>query len=178
LILKAIAPTPVLAAGGIITGRQIAAALVLGADGVWVGTRFVASEEAFAHSEYKRRLIAAESTETRLTSAYGPDLPHFNPMRVLDVGLAHEFSGREDSAPKGLESQPVIGTMKLAGEQVPLHCFTSFSPTPDTDGKIEEFPFPAGQGVGLVHEVLPDSHIIDTMMSEAVSALSSIPTKC
>src|SRR5262249_39410135 len=135
-ILEAVAPTPVLAAGGIATGRQVAAALVLGADGVWVGTRFVASEEAFAHSEYKQRLLAAEGTETRLTSVYGPDLPHFNPMRVLDVGLAHEFAGREDSAPKDLESQPVIGTMKLAGEQVPLRRFTSFVPTPDTEGKI------------------------------------------
>ena len=50
-ILEAVAPTPVLAAGGIATGRQLAAALVLGADGVSIGTRFVASQEAFAHAE-------------------------------------------------------------------------------------------------------------------------------
>src|SRR5262249_37477178 len=173
-IVEAVAPTPVLAAGGIATGRQIAAALVLGADGVWVGTRFVASEEAFAHSEYKRCLLQAAGTETRLTSIYGPDLPDFNPMRVLDVGLAHEFAGREDSAPKDLESQPVIGTMRLGGEQISLRRFTSFVPTPDTEGKIDELPFLAGQGVGLVHEVLPVSRIIDTMIAEAVSALSSL----
>jgi NAD(P)H-dependent flavin oxidoreductase YrpB (nitropropane dioxygenase family) len=49
-ILEAIAPTSVLAAGGVATGRQLAAALVLGADGVSIGTRFVASQEAFAHA--------------------------------------------------------------------------------------------------------------------------------
>jgi Nitronate monooxygenase len=143
-ILEVVAPTPVLAAGGIATGRQIAAALVLGAGGVWVGTRFVVSEEAFAHAEYKRRLLAAKGTETRLISVYSPDLPHFNPIHVLDIGLAHEFTGREDRAPKDLEAQPVIGTMKLGGERVSLHRFTSFPPTPDTDGKIDELPFPAG----------------------------------
>lgn len=173
-IIEAVAPTPVLAAGGIVTGCQVAAALVLGADGVWLGTRFVASEEAFAHAEYKRRLIEVTGTQTRLTSVYGPNMPHFNPMRVLDMGLAYEFADREDSAPKDLESQPIIGTMKLAGEQVPLHRFTSFVPTPETTGQIDELPFLAGQGVGLVHEVLPAGQIIDTIITEAVTALSSI----
>jgi NAD(P)H-dependent flavin oxidoreductase YrpB (nitropropane dioxygenase family) len=66
-IREALGSTLVLAAGGIATGRQVAAALALGADGVWVGTRFVASEEAFAHAEYKQRLLVAEGTATRLT---------------------------------------------------------------------------------------------------------------
>jgi len=170
-ILEAVAPTPVLAAGGIATGRQLAAALVLGADGVSIGTRFVASQEAFAHAEYKRRLIEAAGTQTRLSSVYGPDMPHFNPMRVLDVGLAHEFAGREDSAPKDLESQPIIATMTLVGKEVPLHRFSSFVPTPDTDGQIDELPFLAGQGVGLVHEVAFVAAIIERMTTEAASAL-------
>ena len=71
-ILEAVAPTPVLAAGGIATGRQLAAALVLGADGVSIGTRFVASEEAFAHAEYKRCLVEAAGTQTRLSVRLWP----------------------------------------------------------------------------------------------------------
>src|SRR5688572_12004342 len=67
-IIEAVAPTPVLAAGGITNGRQLAAALALGADGVSIGTRFVASEEAFAHPEYKQRLVEAAGTQTRLSS--------------------------------------------------------------------------------------------------------------
>ena len=76
-----------------------------------------------------------------------------------------------DSAPKDLESQPVIATMTLAGQEVPLHRFSSFVPTPDTDGQIDELPFLAGQGVGLVHEVAPVGAIIERMMTEAASAL-------
>ena len=175
-ILEAVAPTPVLAAGGITTGRQLAAALLLGADAVSIGTRFVASTEAFAHAEYKRRLVEAPGIQTRLSSIYGPNMPHFNPMRVLDVGLAHDFAACEETAPKELESQPIIGTMKLAGETIPLHRFSSFVPTPDTQGTIDELPFLAGQGVGLIHEVMPVAQIIDNMMTDAAGALSSVQT--
>jgi enoyl-[acyl-carrier protein] reductase II len=170
-IIEAVAPVPVLAAGGITTGRQLAAALVLGADAVSIGTRFVASTEAFAHAEYKRRLVDAASTDTRLSSVYGPNIPHFNPMRVLDVGLAHEFAGCEDSAPKDLESQPIIATMTLAGETISLHRFTSFVPTPETQGQIDELPFLAGQGVGLIHEIIPVAQIIESLIAEAASQL-------
>ncbi|MCI0612890.1 nitronate monooxygenase family protein, partial [bacterium] len=176
-ILEAVAPTPVIAAGGISTGRQLAAALVLGADGVSVGTRFVASKEAFAHAEYKQQLVKASGTETCLTSVYGPDIPHFNPMRVLDVGLAHEFLERQQDVPKDLESQPVIGTMKLAGQTIPLRRFTSFVPTPDTEGKINELPFLAGQGVGLIHDIMPVAQIIDDMIAEADLRLNSIKSR-
>jgi len=78
------------------------------------------------------------------------------------------------TAPKDLESQPIIGTMKLAGEQVSLHRFSSFVPTPDTDGQIDELPFLAGQGVGLVHEVASVAAIIERMMTEAASALFAL----
>jgi len=171
-ILEAVAPAPVLAAGGIASGRQLAAALALGADGAWIGTRFVASQEAFAHPQYKQALVDAASTETRLTSVYGPNMPQFNPMRVLDRGLAREFAGREETAPKDLETQPVIGTMKLGGDEVPLRRFTSFVPTPETSGRIDELSFLAGQGVGLVHEILSVKEIVDTMVTEAAAALS------
>lgn len=173
-VLEVVASTPMLAAGGITTGRQIAAALALGADGVWIGTRFVASEEAFAHPQYKQRLLEAACTETRLTSIFGPDMPHFNPMRVLDIGPAREFAGREATAPRDLKGQPLIGTAKMADRQIPLHRFTSFVPTPDTSGQIDQMPLLAGQGVGLVHEVQPVARIIDDMMKEATSALSSL----
>ncbi len=60
-----------------------------------------------------------------------------------------------------LQSQPIIGTMKLAGETMPLHKFTSFVPTPDTEAQIDEIPLLAGQGVGLIHEVMSVAQIID-----------------
>ena len=175
-IVEAVATTPVLAAGGVATGQQLAAALALGADGVSVGTRFVASEEAFAHTIYKQRLLAAAGTHTRLTSVYGPNMPHFNPMRVLDEGLAREFAGHEDAAPNDLETQPIIGTMQLAGHTIPLHRFASFVPTPATEGQIAELPFLAGQGVGLVHDVAPVVEIIERLVADAAAALGALRT--
>src|SRR5262245_18623164 len=82
-ILEAIAPTPVAAAGGITTGRQLAAALVLGADAVSIGTRFVASTEAFAHAEYKRCMVDAAGTGHRRSALYGPDMPHLDRKSVV-----------------------------------------------------------------------------------------------
>ena len=82
-VVDAVAPTMVLASGGVADARGVAAALALGADGVWVGTRLVASEEAYAHPDYKRRLTEAAGVETVRTGLFGPALPHFNPMRVL-----------------------------------------------------------------------------------------------
>jgi enoyl-[acyl-carrier protein] reductase II len=173
-VVEAVAPVPVIAAGGIATGSQLAAALVLGAEAVSVGTRFVASHEAFAHPEYKRRLLAADGAATRLTSVYGPDRPQFNPMRVLDDGLAREFAGREGDAPTDLEEQPVIATMELAGERVPLHRFSSFVPTPATEGRIDELPFLAGQGVGLVRDLPPAATVIERLADEARTALRRV----
>jgi len=173
-IVEAVAPVSVLAAGGIATGRQLAAVLALGAVGGWVGTRFVASTEAFADPQYKQRLLEAEGTQTRLSSVYGPDLPQFNPMRVLDLGLAREFAGREDRAPKDLHSQPLIATMKLMGEAIPLHRFSNFVPTPQTEGDISQLPFLSGQGVGLVRELRPAREILHEMIEEAAAVLSNL----
>jgi enoyl-[acyl-carrier protein] reductase II len=166
-VADAVAPVPVLAAGGVATGRQLAAALMLGAAGVSVGTRFVASAEAFAHPEYQRRLVAAGGEGTRLTSVYGPEMPAFNPMRVLDAGLAREYAGREGDAPKDLDGQPVVATMRLAGQTIPLRRFSSFVPTPDTEGDVAQLPLLSGQGVGLVRSVLPVRRIVEEMVAEA-----------
>ncbi len=173
-LVDAVNPVPVLAAGGISTGRQMLAALALGADGVSIGTRFVASEEAFAHPVYKNKLVEAQSYQTRLTSIYGPDMPEFNPMRVLDTGLAKEYAGRENEAPKNLESQSIIASMKFGDKRIDLRRFTSFVPTADTEGNIEEMPFLAGQGVGFIKGIKPVGEIISEIMSEAVSALGSL----
>src|SRR5438552_2106929 len=63
-VVDAVAPVPVVAAGGIADGRGIAAALVLGAAGAWLGTRFLATVEAPHHPAYKERVLAASETET------------------------------------------------------------------------------------------------------------------
>ena len=66
--------------------------------------------------------------------------------------------------------------MRLAGETILFRRFSSFVPTPDTEEQLDELPFLAGQGVGLIHEVMPVAQIIDTMGAEATSALSAVQT--
>jgi NAD(P)H-dependent flavin oxidoreductase YrpB (nitropropane dioxygenase family) len=176
-ILKAVKPPLLLASGGITTGAQVAAALSLGADGVWVGTRLVASNEAFAHADYKARLTTEDGTNTRLTPIFGPELPQFNPMRVIENAVVKKFIGREDEVPTDTSNEPVIGSTIFFEQDFILRRFTNFVPMPTTEGNFEEMPLLAGQGVGLIDDIQPASEIINTMMSEASSILSSFQFK-
>jgi NAD(P)H-dependent flavin oxidoreductase YrpB (nitropropane dioxygenase family) len=175
-IVAAVGPTLVLASGGISLGRQVAAALCLGADGVWIGTRLVASEEAFADAEYKARLLRAKGTDTCLSSIFGPEMPDFNPMRVLENELIREFAGKEDLLPATTANEPVIGKALFFGKEIPLKRFTNFLPIPGTEANLESMPLLAGQGVGLIHEIKPAAKIINEMMKEASRTLSSFAT--
>lgn len=172
-IAEAIKPVMVAAAGGIATGRQVAAALCLGADAVWVGTRLVASNEAFAHPEYKKRLTGEDGTGTAITPIFGPELPNFNPMRVIRNGVVKEFTGREAEVPTDTSNEPVIGKTTFFGQEFILRRFNSFPPIPPTEGNFEEMPLLAGQGVGLIHKVEPVKQIISSMMDDAAKTLVS-----
>lgn len=171
-IAEAVKPALVLAAGGVATGKQVAAALCLGADGVWVGTRLVASEEAFARADYKTRLTTEDGTDTTLTPIFGPDMPNFNPMRVVKNTIVQEFLGKENTVPTDTSNEPIIGSTVFFGQEFTLRRFTNFPPIPPTIGDIEEMPILAGQGVGLVHDIKPAKDIINIMMDEMVQTLS------
>jgi NAD(P)H-dependent flavin oxidoreductase YrpB (nitropropane dioxygenase family) len=173
-IIDAVRPVPVLAAGGVVDGRGVAAALALGAEGVWVGTRMVATLEANAHDEYKRRLVAASGADTIRTSILGPDMPEFNPYRVLRNRVIQEYLGREAEVPADVSSQPVIGTMNLGGQEVPLRRFNSFPAIPEMDGDFDELAMPAGEGVGLIHGIEPAAAVMEQMMAEAEEILTRL----
>ena len=98
---------PVLAAGGIATARAMAAALAAGADGVRVGTRFVAAAESAAHPAYQEALLRAEPEDTILTEAYSANWPNA-PHRVLRgcIEAAQALTGRFLRPPSMLELQP------------------------------------------------------------------------
>lgn len=169
LVVDAVAPALVLASGGIADGRGVAAALMLGADGAWVGTRFVATGESNAHDGYKSRLVSFGATETVSTSMFGPDMPDFNPMRVLRNRVVREWL----DAPAAEEFEPtVIGETVLGGETVTMHRFSNLVPMRGlTTGDLEEMPLLAGQGVGLVTSLLPAAEVIATMTRDAVAML-------
>jgi enoyl-[acyl-carrier protein] reductase II len=172
---RALGPEPLLlAAGGVCSGAALAAALALGADGAWVGSRLLASEEANAHPDYKQALISACGADTRLTSMFGRSMPQFNPMRVIANQVVREWEGREADMPPEDERLPQIGTIELGGQELPLRRFNAFVPTREMRGDTQEMPFLAGQGIGQISETLPAGLIVETMINEARWTIGSL----
>ena len=165
-VVDAIAPVPVIAAGGIADGRGVVAALALGAEAVWVGTRLVASQEAYAHDEYKRRIVEAEASDTVRTTIFGPEWPH-QAMRVIRNRVVNAWITREHEVVYAPEPSELIGQTILSGKPVPLPKFSSLPPTPDATGDFEEMALIAGESAGLVKEIKPASEIVHGMMEEA-----------
>lgn len=156
-VVEAVSPVPVVAAGGIVDGRGLAAALALGADGVWVGTRFVASEESEAHPDYKKRLVQARETDTVYTEAFHLGWPPRSPHRVLKNSLTEGVPPPEGP----------VARVRFQGRIVEVLAFASGAPTRHTEGRTELMANYAGQGVGLIHDVLPAARIVDQMVAEA-----------
>ncbi len=164
-IVEAVAPTPVLAAGGIVNGRGLAAALSLGAAGVWVGTRFVASAESEAHPEYKQRLLRACETDTVRSELSRVEWPPHAPHRLIRNALT-------DGSP--LPSAP-IARVRLEDRFVELPVLTSAPPTIHTEGQTELMANYAGQGVGLIRHILPAATIVAQMVAEAEDTIRDLP---
>lgn len=139
-----------LAAGGIADGRGVAAALALGADGVWIGTRLVATDEAYARSDYKRRIVGAMPGETYTRRVR---LPHADvAVRVLPappVTGEHAVQPPDDVIPR---------------EQMRL-------PTPDAEGSLAELLLLAGESAALVHDIRPAREVIRRLHTEALVVL-------
>jgi nitronate monooxygenase len=171
-VVDAIAPTPVVASGGMADGRGLAAALVLGAQAVSLGTRFLASDEAFVPHEWKRRVAEAGADDT----FYSSDL--FNggwedaPHRVLRNRIVEDWE-----ADPGVRGEGVIGTSLTAeGQTWDVARYASFMATPNFDGDLEEAPLWAGQSAELVHDVRPAGEIVAQLVREAEDALYSVTT--
>ncbi|HEU5439489.1 MAG TPA: nitronate monooxygenase [Ktedonobacterales bacterium] len=149
---------PVLAAGGIGSGRAMAAALAAGAAGVRVGTRFVATPEAHAHPIYVQALIAAQPEDTVYTEAFGYGWEHA-PHRVLRASLA---------AAEAFEGE-VVGHLiaRDGGKRTEFHRFQPLSATDEVLGTVEAMPHWAGYSVGSVTRVQPATEIVQELASEA-----------
>ena len=165
-VVDAIAPVPVVAAGGIADGRGAAAALALGADAVSVGTRMVATHEANVHEEYKRRILAATEADTVVTTLFGPEWPDA-PMRVVRNRVVNEWAGRENEVAYTTGPAQSIGRTLMGGEEYVMPKFSAFLPTPETSGDFEEMCMAVGESAGLVKEIKPAGEIVREMMDEA-----------
>ncbi len=111
-VVDAVSPTPVLAAGGIADGRGLAAALMLGAQGALIGTRFYASLEALGHERVKERIVAARGSETRRTRVFdvvrGFEWPEDYTGRALSNRFLERWDGREAELAAALDTEGEI----------------------------------------------------------------------
>lgn len=160
LIVDAVgSEVPVVAAGGIFDGRGLAASLVLGASGVWVGTRFIATPEARAVPGYKDRILGADETGTIVTRAYTGKT-----CRVITTSYADEFER------SGVTPEPFPGQfLKSLADGVNHLGADEDQPGIDSD---REF-MPAGQAVGAIGELVPAGQIVADMVAEAEALLGN-----
>jgi len=151
---------PVVAAGGIFDGRGLAAALALGADGIWVGTRFIATPEARGVLGYKEKLIASREDQTTVSRAYSGKT-----MRVVRNTYTDYYDEHPEELKKFPEQLGVAygsGTMHLGGDSL-------------TDGvDIDRECYPAGQGVGAISDLVPAAELVRRFVDEAEAVLDRL----
>jgi len=174
VVVDAVAPVPVVAAGGIADGRGLAAALALGAAGAWVGTRFVASDESGQHPFYKERISEASETDTVHSSLFDigwSDAPH-RTLRNSTVRM-WEVAGRPAPGARPGEEEAVAER----ADGTPIARYSSTDPERGMTGDLEALALYAGQGVGLVHEALPAGEIVRSMAAGAESVLAALASR-
>jgi enoyl-[acyl-carrier protein] reductase II len=151
---------PVAAAGGIVDGRGLAAALALGADGVWIGTRFIATPEARSVLGYKDALLRSHEDDTVVTRAYTGKT-----CRVIANRYTQSYESGEREAlrfPAQFLQSMQDGANHLGGDE------TTASVDPE-----REF-FPAGQGVGAIDSVVPAGALVHRIIAEAETVLAKL----
>ncbi len=146
---------PVIAAGGIADGRGMAAAFALGAEGVQMGTRFVATEEAEVHEEFKRRIVKASIRDTVVT---GAKLGH--PARVLKTPFAKKIVELETKSFEEAEKL-LLGSLRRAV----------------VEGDVQGGSFMAGQSSGLINDIKPVKEVIKDIMEEFEKAINQLCEK-
>lgn len=149
---------PVVAAGGIFDGRGLASALTLGADGIWVGTRFIATPEAHTVDGYKERLVAIDEDGTVVSKVYTGKT-----CRVVRNAYTDEFEAA------GGKAEPFPMQFIRSVQDGANHLGASGAPA-DLDPEREFWP--AGQGVGGIHELVPAATLVERFVTEAEEALA------
>ena len=149
---------PVVAAGGIYDGRGLAAALTWGADGVWVGTRFIATPEAHTVDGYKERIMGMHEDDTVVTRAYTGKTCRVARNSYTDA--FEEAGGVGEPFPLQFIRSVRDGANHLGAEGSP----------PDLD--LDKEFLPVGQGAGGIHELVPAGELVHRFVEEAEEALS------
>ena len=146
---------PILAGGGLADGRGLAAALAFGAQGIWLGTRFIATEEALAHENYKKKIIDINEAGTVITRAHSG-----KPCRLIRNDFTASWEGREND----IEPYP------LQALHVGHHASEMGRRQGDTDNGV----MPTGQSAGLIHEIRSAKEVVTEIVQEATKTLDRL----
>ncbi|NRD19879.1 nitronate monooxygenase [Winogradskyella eckloniae] len=147
---------PLIAAGGIATGKAMLACMVLGADGVQVGSRFVASEESSAHQVFKQVVVDAKEGDTQLT------LKELAPVRLIKNKFYNELQDLYKTSPTPEQLKELLGRARAKRGMF--------------EGDLEDGELEIGQIAGLIHNVKPVAQIVADMVTEFEAAKKVVPT--
>jgi len=137
---------PLIAAGGIATGNGMMAAMALGAEGVQIGSRFVASVESSAHIAFKKAVLLAKEGDTRLT------LKELAPVRLLKNKFYHDIESLYQTSPSEKDLKSLLGKARAKRGMF--------------EGDLEEGELEIGQISGLIEAISPVSEIVNSILSE------------
>jgi NAD(P)H-dependent flavin oxidoreductase YrpB (nitropropane dioxygenase family) len=160
-IVDAVAPVPVLGAGGIGRGRQMAAAMALGAQGVWCGSVWLTTEEAETHPTVKKKFLEATSADTvRSRSRTG------KPARQLKTAWTEEWENPETPMPLGMPAQPLLIDAAIARIDRAAHN--------EDSGAAQLANYFVGQIVGSMNESKPAAQVVYDMVDEFIDSCQSL----
>jgi enoyl-[acyl-carrier protein] reductase II len=145
-LIKSAVEIPVIAAGGIATGKQILAAMVLGAEGVQIGSRFVASDEASAHMHFKQAVVHAKEGDTQLM------MKQLVPVRLLKNAFFNMIDDAEKRGASAEEIAQILGKGRAKRGMFEGNML---------DGELE-----IGQVSALINDILPASVIVNQLWEE------------
>lgn len=154
---------PVLAAGGLALGTDMAVAMALGAEGVVLGTALMATSEAFAHPYHQERLVEADAADTVLTGSFHINWPPNAPVRVL----------RSDITAIGADT----AESKVIGEEDgrPIYLFSTDSPLRSMTGDYASMALYAGTGVGSIKSIVSTDIRLGNFLKQAAEAIPKLP---
>ena len=170
-VVDAVAPIPVVAAGGVADGRALAAVLALGATGAWIGTRFLMAAEANIHPEYQAALVAATAADTFVSTLF--DVGWEDALgRTLrnSTSRAWEAAGRPPRGQRPGEGETLYHS-PTRGTGVRYEPSVAW---PDAQGDVKASSLWAGQGVGLVSRRQPAGQIVREIAEEAREVLARL----
>lgn len=145
---------PLIAAGGIATGKAMLACMVLGADGVQVGSRFVASEESSAHQAFKQVVVDAKEGDTQLT------LKELAPVRLIKNKFYNDLQELYKTSPTPEQLKELLGRARAKRGMF--------------EGDLEDGELEIGQIAGLIHDIKPVADIVKEMVAEFEEARKNV----